>query len=83
MDALISKVHEDCRREEACCLFVPSLLEYVVKTCRCCRRDYTEASWAKLARVGLMSDGEGGALSLRNCVCGSTLAMPLVMQVTS
>jgi bifunctional non-homologous end joining protein LigD len=74
---------EDCRREEACCLFVPSLPEYVVKSCRCCSRSYTEATWGKLARCGLMQDGEGGCLSLRNCVCGSTLAMPLVMQVTT
>lgn len=53
-----------------------------IKVCRC-GRDYTEASWAQLARVGLMSDGEGGSLTLRNCACGSTLAVPFVMQVTT
>lgn len=31
-----------------------------------------------LAGHGLMDDGEGGYLELRNCVCGSTLALPIV-----
>jgi hypothetical protein len=30
-----------------------------------------------------MEDGEGGSLTLRNCVCGSTLALPFVMVVTA
>jgi hypothetical protein len=57
-------------------------LQRTIKVCRC-GRDFTEATWAQLARVGLMSDGEGGCLSLRNCACGSTLAVPFIMQVTA
>ena len=57
-------------------------IKRTIKTCNCCRRDYTESTWSRLDRVGLMSDGEGGCLSLRNCVCGSTLAIEMVVQVT-
>jgi hypothetical protein len=53
-----------------------------IKSCRCgC--SYTESEWATLKSIGLMSDGDGGQLSLRNCACGSTLAIPVVMQVTT
>ena len=40
-----------------------------------CGATYTAAAWLALDRVGRMADGLGGHLSLRNCGCGSTLAV--------
>lgn len=33
--------------------------------------------WATLEPVGFQDDGEGGALEMKNCRCGSTLAVEL------
>lgn len=48
----------------------------IPKTCGC-GRVHDAAGWAALdlAGSGLMDDGEGGFLELRNCACGSTLAI--------
>ncbi len=35
------------------------------------------ARWAELVPVGVMDDGDGGKLELRNCTCGSTLCKPV------
>jgi hypothetical protein len=45
------------------------------KVCSACLRDFTLAEWLSLAAIGMQDDGEGGAYELRNCRCGSTLAM--------
>ncbi len=47
-----------------------------LKQCRCgCV--YTPSEWSGLEYVGLMDDGAGGTLELRNCLCGSTIAITL------
>ncbi len=44
------------------------------KACGCGEvHDYY--AWCRLPFVGVMDDGEGGQLTLRNCGCGSTLAV--------
>ena len=52
------------------------------RACRCGRRYETQREWDALPPVrkngGIMEDGEGGFLQLRNCACGSTLAEPVV-----
>lgn len=45
------------------------------KACTCCETVYDAASWAALRLVGTMDDYAGGLLELRDCVCGSTLAV--------
>lgn len=47
----------------------------IYKACRCCPRTYTAATWLALPFVGIQDAGEFGRLVLRNCVCGSTLAV--------
>lgn len=47
----------------------------VVATCRCCSIHYPESAWGRLDYVGIQGDGAGGHLQLRNCACGSTLAV--------
>lgn len=54
---------------------LPLLAQRVVKTCPCCGRSFTAAGWLALRYVGQQDDGEGGWLTLRNCRCGSTLAV--------
>jgi len=44
------------------------------KVCPCGAR-YSPRAWGELALVGRMDDGDGGDLELRNCACGSTLAV--------
>ena len=44
------------------------------KTCGCGAL-YYPGVWTELAFVGFMEDGDGGRLELRNCTCGSTLAV--------
>lgn len=48
----------------------------VVKTCGC-GRHYGAAEWDALPCRGLMDDGDddGGQLELRDCACGSTIAI--------
>lgn len=46
----------------------------IVKVCRC-GLAYSLKAWRGLARVGVQSDGAGGQLELRNCHCGSSLAI--------
>lgn len=48
-----------------------------VKRCKC-GRAHDHASWGLLEYVGLMEDENGvPSLILRNCPCGSTLALVL------
>lgn len=50
---------------------------------RCsCGTCYTRSEWQRLPWVGLMGDGNGGQLELRNCPCGSTRATPNVKQLS-
>jgi hypothetical protein len=44
------------------------------KTCRC-GAAWSHAAWATLFFVGYADGGEDGELELRNCECGSTLAV--------
>ena len=44
------------------------------KACSC-GATYDYFDWAQLPLVGTMDDGAGGAILMRNCVCGSTLAV--------
>lgn len=41
-----------------------------MKSCKCCGATYTREKFAALPYVGKMED-----LTLRNCACGSTLAL--------
>lgn len=45
------------------------------KNCRC-GKAWTREAWRELALVGYADGGEDGELELRNCHCGSTLAVP-------
>ena len=47
----------------------------VAKVCSCCSREITSEEWEQLPRVGLMPDGDGGVIEMRNHDCGSTLAV--------
>lgn len=47
----------------------------IVKLCACCHRSYTLSEWEDLPEVGTQPDGDGYVLVLRNCPCGSTLAI--------
>jgi hypothetical protein len=44
------------------------------KACRC-GRSWSRDEWATLVFVGYTDGGEDGELELRNCVCGSTVAV--------
>jgi hypothetical protein len=46
-----------------------------VKTCPNCSRRHSPAAWRALAYVGIQSDGIGGRVELRQCVCRSTLGV--------
>jgi hypothetical protein len=45
-----------------------------IKECSCCAAKYTGDTWGALKWVGAMDDGLE-RLELRNCFCGSTLAV--------
>lgn len=48
------------------------------KTCSCCRRAISREEWNRLHYVGFLGGvGADDRLELRNCACGSTLAIPL------
>lgn len=49
----------------------------MIKICRC-HRTYTRESWDALPLVGIQHVDEGLDLELRNCGCGSTIAIELV-----
>jgi hypothetical protein len=44
------------------------------KRCTCCDRPYTEHGWKLLPKIGMHRDWVE-ELELRNCPCGSTLAV--------
>jgi len=49
-----------------------------IKVCRCCSRTFDAEAWGRLEVPGggrYMTDGET-VLELRNCPCGTTLALP-------
>jgi len=48
----------------------------IVKRCNCCGQQYTETTWRGLHYVGLWELDQ--PLELRNCTCGSTLALPVM-----
>lgn len=51
----------------------------VFKTCSSCQRDFTTAQWADLKQIGVQrfDDPEIAPLDLRNCPCGTTLALEI------
>lgn len=53
----------------------PPLHLFSLKQCSCgvC---YTPDEWDRLPLCGLQDDGEGGWLEVRNCRCGSSIAVP-------
>lgn len=50
------------------------VLGQIPKRCRCCGASHDAVSWAALPWVGAFDD-EMARLDLRNCVCGSTIAV--------
>lgn len=46
------------------------------KLCSCCRRAISQEEWSGLPLVGIQAD-DVEALELRDCECGSTLAVVL------
>jgi hypothetical protein len=54
------------------------LLENNVSHCNTCGKDYTKDTWKKLHYVGVQQAlNSKDNVELRNCPCGSTLAVPL------
>ena len=53
----------------------------IVKVCPTCSATYTQAAWERLELKGEMDDrassADGERLELRNCSCGSTIAIVL------
>lgn len=51
----------------------------IIKTCSKCHRSLTAQEWAGLKQIGVQrfNDPENPDLSLRNCDCGTTLALEL------
>ena len=48
----------------------------IIKVCSC-GQPHTARDWLGLKYLGVMDDGLGGWLTLRNCaVCSSTMAVP-------
>ena len=45
-----------------------------VKVCAC-GAGYTAAEWERLPLVGHLAEEDGGPMTMRNCPCGSTLAV--------
>lgn len=54
-----------------------TLLDEIVVECRCCRGLITLRAWVALPTCGNM-ETEDDHLELRNCGCGSTLAVEMV-----
>lgn len=54
---------------------IPTVVRNAVKTCTCCARAFTLSEWDDLPEVGTQPDEPGWMLVLRNCPCGSTLAL--------
>lgn len=46
------------------------------KVCTCCGTPHDAFAWSRLPYVGVMRDEEG-AIELRNCGCGSTIAVEI------
>ncbi len=72
MRHLVSAAHTALIREdEAARATLPAPPD---KICAC-GRTHDAFEWARLPLVGEMDDGDGGVLELKNCGCGSTLAV--------
>jgi hypothetical protein len=55
------------------------------KLCKCCNRSYTREEWLALNLVAENYDVAGDGidiLTLRNCVCNSTLSVPTALEVS-
>jgi hypothetical protein len=46
-----------------------------IKVCSKCGRSYGSGEWRGLSYVGPQPDPRGGVYELRNCACGTTLAV--------
>ncbi len=51
------------------------------KVCSCCHQEISDAKWESWPTLGLMEDGDGGFLDLRNCSCGTTLAREATREI--
>lgn len=69
------------RSLEAMRLDIEGIEENFPKVCSC-GASYTEATWKSLEIVGEMHDGEGEAIELRNCPCGSTISIVIPEETT-
>ena len=47
------------------------------KRCGCCGHEYTPAAWGRLPLVGVQPVPGWPSIELRNCPCGTTLAVEL------
>lgn len=56
------------------------------KTCTCCGRAYPRADWEALPLLGLQptetEEGRPANLVLKNCACGSTIAVEVPTNLT-
>lgn len=54
-----------------------------LKTCACCGRTYTLAQWLATPSLGVCDEHMWGGfrfrLDVRNCVCGSTMAVEVAL----
>lgn len=57
------------------------MIAAVVKACRCCGKEHCAEGWRALPCIGVMGDDEE-LLELRNCHCGSTLAIEIPRDAT-
>ncbi len=58
----------------------------ILKTCGCCKRNFTASAWARLKKLGVQPAGEEGGvtyeLEMANCDCGSTIAIERISPQT-
>ena len=52
----------------------PATAESIIKVCGCGRR-YTAADWRQLTFCGVIQPEDGAFAELRNCACGSSIAV--------
>jgi hypothetical protein len=55
----------------------PEVVPPPYKACPACQTGYTRVSWEGLPLTGRQSFDDGEVLELRNCACGSTIAVQL------
>ncbi len=51
--------------------------DYIIPRQCACGQVHSPIEWRRLEYVGVQDDGDGLALELRNCTCGSTMSVEL------